>query len=82
MTHRAPTPNSATEPVMSILQRERTEAAREALRHSRANEHDAWYEEGRAKGWEEAGADRQRWGRFCFLCGIAVSALFYGLVLA
>ena len=82
MSQSAPTPNSTTKPVMPILAQVRAEAARDALRHSRAAEHDGWHEEGREQGWLEAQADRRRWGRFCFLCGIAVSALFYGLVLS
>lgn len=69
-----------TKPVISILQQVRRDAAREALQHSRANEHDAYHEDGRQQGWQEGNADRKRWGCFCFLCGIAVSALFYALV--
>jgi hypothetical protein len=71
-----------TKPVISILQQVRTDAARDALQTSRANEHDAWFQDGREQGWGEGNAERGRWGWFCFLCGIAVSALFYGLVLS
>lgn len=81
MTQSAPNPDRTTKPVMPILAQVRSEAARDALQHSRAAEHEGWHEEGRRQGWQEAEADRQRWGRFCFLCGIAVSALFFGLVL-
>lgn len=39
-------------------------------------------QEGRAEGLRWGERERRDWGWFCFLCGIAVSALFYGLVLS
>ncbi len=71
-----------TKPVISILQQVRADAARDALQTSRANEHDAWFQEGWEKGWSEGNAERGRWGWFCFVSGIGLSALFYGLVLS
>jgi hypothetical protein len=82
VTHPSTSANSTTKPVTPILQQVRAEAARDALQASRALEHDGWNEEGRVQGLREAEAERRRWGRFCFLCGIAASALFYGLVLS
>lgn len=69
-----------TKPVISILQQVRTEAAREALQSSRANEHDAWFEEGRVDGWQEAEERRKWWGRLCFACGVATGVILHALV--
>jgi hypothetical protein len=63
----------------SILEQVRREASRDALQAARANEQDSWFEEGRVKGWQESEVERKRWGWFCFICGIALSALLYGL---
>ena len=82
MTHPAPSPDSATKPVMSILTAERMAGYREGLNMISQVAVDEAHEEGRRQGWSEAGADRRRWNGFFFLCGIAVSALFCGLVLS
>ncbi|WP_107968125.1 hypothetical protein [Mycobacterium tuberculosis] len=67
---------------MSILTAERMAGYREGVSTVNQVAVDQAHEEGRRQGWSEAEADRQRWGRLCFLCGIAASALFYGLVLS
>lgn len=82
MIQSATTPNHATKPVMSILTAERMAGYREGLGTINQVACDEAHEEGRMQGRQEAEADCRRWARFCFLCGIAVSALFYGLVLA
>jgi hypothetical protein len=75
MTHRTTTPNSMTKPVMGILAAERHKGYREGLSQITSMAQDEWHEEGRIEGLRQAEAERKRWGHFCFLFGIAVSAL-------
>lgn len=82
MIHRPPNPNSATKPVMSILAAEHMAGYRDGVSTINQVVRDEAHEEGRAQGWQEAKVDRKWWGRVCFLCGIATSALFYVLVMA
>ena len=78
---------SATKPVMSnraggILQAVHMEGYRDGVRTINQVACDDAHEEGRIKGLQEAKADRQWWGRFCFLCGVAASVMIYKLVLS
>lgn len=82
MSHSAPTQVSTTKPVMSILAAEHMAGYRDGVRTINQVARDEAHEEGRVQGWKEAKSDRQWWGRFCFLCGVAASAVFYGLVLS
>lgn len=81
-TQPAPIPNSATKPVMSILAAERMAGYREGLGTINQVAVDEARYEGRVEGWREAERVLRGWHVFYFLCGIAVSALFYRLVLS
>jgi len=68
----------------SILEQARQEGrmeARQTLSLLSSMEREEEYEKGKEEGWFEARRANKRWERFHFLFGLAVTVLFYELVL-
>ena len=68
----------------SILEQVRQEGRQEARQTNSllaAMEREEAYEKGKEEGWFDARRYNKRWERFCFLFGLAVTVLFYELVL-
>lgn len=81
MTDPVPTPTDMTKPVMPILTSERMKGYREGVSTINQVVADEAAYEARIAALAEGAIERRRWGFFCFLCGIALTALFYEMVL-
>lgn len=59
----------------SILGRVRHEAFADGYSQGATVGHDVAYEAGRRDALAQASQDSYRWGWFCFLCGVGVTAI-------